>query len=189
MLAGNMNLNRKRPVGITIIAVLLLWVGLGCAIFGPYLGMVGVQYDLWHADLATVIHSDARIRTICRVLDVIDYLIYIALAVIGFGLWKLKHWARVSVISLEIIGFVGAVILPFVFHRPISKDLTGLGLSVVQTGWVVFYFTRPRVRHAFGKWNLYAPDGEWIEPPILSVRWRFGIVLLFAATVFLTALL
>lgn len=187
--AGNMNLHRKRPIGVTLIALAFLWVGIGCAVFFPFLGLTGGGYDLWHFDLARVFHSEAEIKRIAHMIDVADYVSYIAFAVIGFGLWKLKNWARISMIALEIIAFIGAVTLLFVFQKPLSESLPNLGLSLVQSGWMIWYFMRPGVRNAFGAWKRHAPDGEWIQPPTLSTRGKFGMGILFVSTVVVAALL
>jgi hypothetical protein len=59
-----------------------------------------------------------------------------------------------------------------------------VGLSVVELGWIGWYFLRPRVRYSFGAWNRYSAAGERIEPPGLSRKWKIGIGLLVPASLF-----
>lgn len=174
MLAGNMNLNRKRPVGVTLIALAFLWIGIVGALFFPILWLTGGSYDL-------TITSSASTRFVPRVLEFSLYLIYLAYAVIGFGLWKLKNWARICVLAIAVIGFLAALVIGPVFKLPTLMAISIFGMAATELGWMGWYLLRPNVQNAFGTWKRYTPDGEWIQPPILSGRGRLGAGILFTA--------
>ncbi len=130
-----------------------------------------------------MIHTKAWLNTISYVLNSVWFLLYVLYAVIGFGLWKLKNWARKSVIGIVIVGVIAAIVVSLVFVRPIILSISVIGMAVVEFGWLGWYLMRPRVRYAFGNWNRYDSAGEWIEPPGLSKLGKLGIGTLAAASV------
>lgn len=183
ILAGNMNPKRNRPIGVTLIALAFLWIGCGGTLFLPIIGLTGGMSSLWRLELGSMIHSEAWLRTISYVLNSVWFLLYVVYAVIGFGLWKLKNWARKSVLGIAIVGVIGGLVVSLVFVRPIALGISVVGMAVVEFGWLSWYLMRPRVRYAFGAWGRYSAAGEWIEPPGLSKRGKLGIGALAAASV------
>ena len=183
MLAGNMNPKRNRPIGITLIALAFLWIGCCGTLFLPIIGLTGGMSSLWRLALGSVIHSEPWLRTVSYVLNSVWFLLYVVYAVIGFGLWKLKNWARKSVLGIAIVGVTAGLVVSIVFVRPITVAISVIGIAVVEFGWLSWYLMRPRVRYAFGVWNRYSSAGEWIEPPGLSKRGKLGIGMLAATSV------
>ena len=165
----------KRPIGVTLIALAFLWIGCCGTLFLPIIGLTGEMSALWRLSFGSIIHSEAWLKTISYVLDSVWFLLYVVYAVIGFGLWKLKNWARKSVLGIAILGVIGGLIASLVFVRPIALGISVIGMAVVEFGWLGWYLMRPRIRYAFGAWNRYSSAGEWIEPPGLSTRGKLGV--------------
>ncbi len=189
ILADKMSLRQQRPIGVTLIALGFLWIGIGGALFFPLLILAGAGQDLWRHMLEPVIHSGSASKIVSRAIDITLYVIYVAYAVIGFGLWKLKNWARKSVLGVAVICLLGAVVVAFALVKPISLSIFVIGMAVLECGWIGWYLLRPRVLDAFGAWNRYTPDFEWIQPPILSKRGRLGMSAFFAAVFLVMCLL
>jgi hypothetical protein len=167
-----------------LIALAFLWIGCGGALFLPIMGLTGGLSLLWRFALGSMIHSEVWLNAISYMLSSVWFLLYAMYAVIGFGLWKLKDWARKSVLGIAIAGVIAGLIVSLVFVRPLILGISVIGLAAAQFGWVFYYFMRPRVRYAFGDWNRYSPTGEWIEPPGLSRRGKLGIGMLAATSLF-----
>jgi len=135
-------------------------------------------------DLCTWIDDSFQpwLKAISYALDCVLFLLYVAYAFIGFGLWKLRNWARKGVLGITIFGALAVLIVSLVFVKPIILGISVIGLAVIEFGWIGWYLMRPRVQYAFGAWSRYSSSGEWIEPPGLSKRGRLGIVTLAAAS-------
>jgi len=138
---------------------------------------------MWPLALGSVIHSQPWLKAISYTLNCVLFLFYIAYAVIGFGLWKLKNWSRKSVIGIAIFGAIAAVIVSLVFVRPITFGIAVIGMALVEFGWIGWYLARPRVRYAFGAWSQYGPAGVRVEPPGLTKRGKLGIGALAIASI------
>jgi hypothetical protein len=178
-----MNPTLRRPIGVTLIALGFLWIGCFGTFFLPVIGMTGGMSSLWRLALGPVIHSETWLRTLSYVLDCVWFLFYVAYAIIGFGLWQLKNWARKSVLGIAVVGVGGGLVVSLAFARPIILAISVLGILVVEFGWLSWYLMRPRVRYAFGAWNRYGSAGESIEPPGLSKRGKLGIGTLAATSI------
>lgn len=96
-----MNPSRTRPIGVTLISLAFLWIGCCGTLFLPLILLAGGMSSLWRFVLGSMIHSEAWLKAISYTLDAVWYLFYIAYAVIGYGLWKLKNWARKSLLALR----------------------------------------------------------------------------------------
>lgn len=177
-----MNPKRKRPIGVTPIAIGFLWIGCCGTLFFPIIALTDTLSAMWRLALGSTIDSQPWLKAISYLLDCVWFLLYVAYAVIGFGLWKLKNWARKSVLSISIVGAIAALIVSLIFVRPIILGVSVIGLAGVEFGWLGWYLLRPRIRHAFGAWDRYSSDGEWIAPPGLSGRGKLGIGTLAAAS-------
>ena len=144
-----MNPKRNRPIGVTLIALGFLWIGCCGTLFFPIIGLTGALSAMWPLALGSTIHSQPWLKAISYALGFVWFLIYVAYAVIGFGLWKLKNWARKSVLGISIVGAIAALIVSLIFVRPIILGVCAIGLAAVEFGWLGWYLMRPRVRHAF----------------------------------------
>lgn len=168
---ADMTNNQERPIGVTLIALGFLWNGCMGTILLLLFALAG------------------RISAINCAL----FLVCIGCALVGFGLWKLKNWARKSALGLAIFGAVVSVITSFIFDhwKAMIPTMLALGGTLVSYGWLTWYLMRPRVQFAFGTWNRLNPTGEWIAPPGLSKRGKLSIGILAGITIsaFVVALL
>lgn len=167
-----MNPSRIRPIGVTLIAVAFLWIGFGGTLLYSLVMLSGGNDLLWRWELESTIHSSALLKIFSTTLDIVLYLMYITYAIIGVGLWKLKNWARISVLCIAMIGLVGAFLVGPILRMSLLMSASIIGISAVEFGWIGWYFLRPAVQNAFGAWKRYTPDGKWIQPPLLSTRAR-----------------
>jgi hypothetical protein len=151
--------NRKRPIGVMLIALGFLWNGCIGTIFLPFALAGGIS-----------------------AIDCALFLVCVVCALVGFGLWKLKNWARKSVLGLAIFWAIASVTTSFIYWK--AMFLTMLGGTLVSVGWLAWYLMRPRVQFAFGVWNRLSPAGEWVDPPGLSKRGRLSIGILAGITFF-----
>lgn len=179
-----MDPKRERPIGVTLIALTSLWIGCCGTLFLPIIGLTGGMSFVWRHALGSVVHSEAWLHAISYALDSVWFLLYVFYAVIGFGLWRQRNWARKSVLGIAIVGVIAGVVVSLIFVRPIILGISVIGIAAVELGWLVWYLMRPRVRYAFGAWNRYSSAGDWIEPPGLSKRGKMGIGLLAPTSLF-----
>jgi hypothetical protein len=177
-----MSPKQNRPIGVTLIALAFLWIGCLGTLFLPLIGLTGVLSSVWQPALGSMIHSGAWLHAISYALNSVWFFLYLLYAFIGFGLWRLKNWARKSVLGIAIVGVTAGLVVSLVFVRPIALGISVIGMAVVEFGWLSWYLLRPRVRYAFGAWGRYSAAGEWIEPPGLSWRGKLGIGTLAATS-------
>lgn len=177
-----MTTDRKRPAGVTLIALLVLWTGCIGALVFPIIGLSGGTAFLWEQIFGRRIQSVAWMRVISFALDGLWFLLYVASAIFGFGLWKLKNWARQAMLASIVVGISAGILVSIVFVRPVFLAISALGGIVVELAWIAWYLKRPRVRHAFGAWKRYSAAGEWIEPPELTKRGKQGVGILAVAS-------
>ena len=142
---------RKRPLGVTLIALLFLWIGgFGTLVF-PLFVLAGLATKQGPSLLSSVIHSHALAVFISSLFALIWYSVYVAYLFIGIGLWRLRNWARKAVIGISIFCMVAfvAIVIPLTWKLPyvMLPMLIGMALPV---GWQIWYLQRPRVRFAFG---------------------------------------
>lgn len=187
ILACNMNSARRRPIGVTLIALMFLWIGCFGTLVFPLVELSGGASVFWSQVLGSRIQSVTWIKALSYALDCLWFSLYVIYAVIGFGLWKLKNWARQSVLAISAAGVIAGIVVSFVFVRPILLGICVLGGIAVEFGWIAWYLLRPRVRYAFGAWNRYSVTGEWIEPPGLSKRGKQGVGILAVTSIGLLA--
>ena len=160
---------RKRPVGVTILALVYLWIGCFGTVFFPFIVAFGAFTKPWDHFAGGVIHSELWLRITFYTLLSVLYLFYVAYAVIGFGLWKLRSWARTSVFVINLIGAAAGLCVAAIFVRPGILALAVLAETVPPFLWMAWYTQRPRVRFAFGAWPT-SRDGMSVteQPPGLS---------------------
>lgn len=162
---------------------MFLWIGcVGILVF-PIIELSGGTGLLWNHIFGLRAHSPAGMKAISLALDGIWFSFYVVYAVIGFGLWKLRNWARQGVLAIIAIGVTAGIVVSFVLVRPVFLAISALGGVAVEFGWIAWYLARPRVRYAFGAWNRYSAAGEWIEPPGLSKRQKRVVGILAVASV------
>src|SRR3989338_4306534 len=90
--------------------------------------------------------------TILAVLNFIGAAFSILLAILlGWGMWKLKNWARIITIVLCALGALGA--LAGVAIAAMAGQMISAGFNLVFLliyAWIIWYLLRPHVKEAFG---------------------------------------
>lgn len=121
---------RQRPDGVTLIAI---WHFIA-ALFG-LLGLCGLSIGLIAVWTSPGPQQDTLIATVALMFAALAIiLIFGAFAVVGWGLWNLKSWARMAAIVLGVVqlpGFpigtiIGALTLWYLLSDPDAKAAFGV---------------------------------------------------------------
>lgn len=189
MLANGMNSKPKRPVGITLLAGVFLWIGcLGSVLFPIFLIFFGLANDMVNDLVGGVGQSHTWLRPAVRtgayLLVLIWYLLYVAYACIGFGLWKLRNWARKAVLGLSALSaVVGLLVVPLA-GQPTPMSGAWIVSWISLWAWLAWYLMRPRVCFAFGTivpTSVGPPDSE--PPGGLSRKGKIQVATAAFATI------
>src|SRR5215471_12242698 len=142
----------NRPVGVTVIAV-LFFIAAVLAVFGGIAMMLGGGF------IATLISQSggqgsgagaglfaglgAAIGVVILVIGALYFLV-------GWGLLKLKEWARIVTIVLAGLGILGALfglVGVFTHFGAIIVFWTLVRLAICV--WMIWYLLQPQVKAAF----------------------------------------
>jgi uncharacterized membrane protein (DUF2068 family) len=160
----NDSLLRRRPTGVTILAVLFviagaftLLGGIGTLVAIPFVSNVnlndinnelqfnGQQPLLTPGEQSALAQGSGSILT---VLGAVLIPLGIASLVVAYGLFKAKSWAWVVAVVLSIIGVVVNVIsLVTANMGAMTGALVGIAINAI----VLYYLSRRNVRQYFGK--------------------------------------
>lgn len=121
----------ERPIGITILAVLLMVYG--------FLNSIGaLVMALWRMSRT---HSSVGTENSVSNIFIIPILL-IPIAILGIGLWKLKNWARILVLfGASVLVLISLISLIFGNYGEIIL----LGISTI----ILLYPLQPDVKSAF----------------------------------------
>lgn len=135
----------KRPVGVTIFAMLLMVAAI--------LSVTLATITAWDKGFRHGIPGEpAWIGVIPVVARIALGLIY---GLIGRGLWNLRRWARGVLLLYTISGVIVAVAM-LIISRIVPQmalwtpPLWGWILFAGYPGLVVYYFMKREIKHAFG---------------------------------------
>ena len=135
---------KMRPIGVTIIAILIIISGIGALVAAMYL-VINFTF-----------HSIGYPSEIIRLLISFGYILT-AFAIMNFlvarGLLKGKEWARIMTIILVIVslilGIIGIALLV------VEDDIAGISAvdvaSFIIAGVIIWYLFRTNVKAYFGK--------------------------------------
>ena len=116
--------NKQVPTGVKIISV-LYYIGAALLLIGAIVALLGGTF------LSGVFGGLVALG-----IGIFLAIIFLAFAVLSFfiakGLWKAKNWARVVVIILSCLGFLGAI------SSLLSGQMTGI-ISLILNGVVGWY--------------------------------------------------
>lgn len=139
-----------RPVGVTILAILYFLGALGC-ILGGILSMVGGGLAATLGNQAGSQGAGAAILGALGAAAGVVILILGALYVLlGWGMWKLKNWARIITIILMALGVAGALfgVVGLLAHFSVfGLVLTVFWLAIYSL--IIWYLVKPDVKAAF----------------------------------------
>jgi hypothetical protein len=142
-----------RPVGVTILAI-LDFLGAAGLIVAGILSLVG------GGSLATMIHQNAQtadaqaaggvVAFIMGALTIFCFIFAVICFLLGWGLWKLKNWARIITIIFEVIGVLFSLlglIGIFAHFNLFSLIWTLFWMAIYCL--IIWYLLKPDVKAAF----------------------------------------
>lgn len=115
-----LNVQRTRPLGITIIAII-------AAIYG----IVGIIGGILF--LGTIAMTGA----ITLILGILEL-------VLAWGLWTLQSWAFWTAVVIEVLSLINAIFT--LTQRGVAEGVLGI---VIALGILIYLFADPNVRAAF----------------------------------------
>jgi len=135
-----------RPVGVTILAI-LEFIGSGiCALLGILVivgagaGLLGSMTQGQGSGLGSLM------AVIGGALSVFCFIFAALAALLGWGLWTLKNWARIVVIALTILGALGTLLSLLNLS---SAMIVGVVIRLAINGLIIWYLLQPNVAAAF----------------------------------------
>ena len=128
---------RRRPLGVTIIAVLDIIAGV-IALLGGILGFVGI--GLAGERLPGVVDAVAGIALVLAII------FGLAALVLGWGLWTLKPWAYWATVVLQILTIADHLLGWFAHHLSTASLVADIIIPVII---VVYLLADRNVREAF----------------------------------------
>ena len=137
--------SRARPLGVTIISVLLIIAGVLELLLGglTLAGVFAVGHAITVHGHSTTAHV---VDTLGSVLGGISLVIGLVTLIFAWGLWTLKTWAFWLVVALEAFSLLRHL---FEFFRP-HPSVVGIVLGMIIPVVVLVYFLAdPNVRTAF----------------------------------------
>jgi hypothetical protein len=139
----------QRPTGVTILAV-LAFIAAGFLVLAALFSLLGgaVLSSLSSSGMGMVAGMGVA------VIAVLLLIVAVVEAAIGFGLWKLRNWARVVTIvlvGLNLLGAVFSIISPFAhIHVFFFLFLIRRLVLIAIDAWILWYLFQPHVKQAFG---------------------------------------
>jgi hypothetical protein len=161
--------NRKRPLGITLLALVFLWIGCFGTLIFPIILFTGGEADLAKIFFSKDIHSHALLLAATCVLNVVWFGLYVLYAFIGFGLWRLRKWSRKALIIITWIGIGLGFLWPMFYWR---QPLLAAAICIWMVGVCsifVWYLHRPIVLAAFGELLSITSSDQCTRP--IGERW------------------
>jgi hypothetical protein len=135
-----------RPVGVTILAI-LEFIGSGiCALLGILVivgagaGLLGSMTQGQGSGLGSLM------AVIGGALSVFCFIFAAIGALLGWGLWTLKNWARIILIVLASLGALGSLLALLNLS---SAIIVGVVIRLAINGLVIWYLLQPNVAAAF----------------------------------------
>ena len=119
----------NRPLGVTIIALLLIIGGVLGVL--EALDLLGV-WDLFGLDESTGVGIGILIVAVANLL-------------VGFGFWSLQGWAWTIAVIVTVLRLIGAVAGFFI--GGLATGIVGLVIVLI----ILWYLFRPEVKAAFGR--------------------------------------
>lgn len=142
----------NRPAGVTVIAVLeflgaavCILLGLGAMLGGGFLATImsqsGGQGSMAGAGILGALGAAVGVVL----------LVFAALyVVVGWGMLKLKGWARIISIVLAGLAILGGLLgLVSIFTHFLVIGLFWLIVRLAVAGWILWYLLQPNVSAAF----------------------------------------
>lgn len=136
-----------RPVGVSILAVLGfigagLWVLIGLAM------LVGASFvgAMFSQAQGAPAGSGGFMAMLGGAVSIVFFVFAAIAALLAWGLWTLKNWARIVVIVLQALGILFSLAALLHLSLPV---LVGLIIRVGIGGLIIWYLSKPDVAAAF----------------------------------------
>jgi len=148
-----LNSNTKRPIGVTIIAILTIIGGIALLIGGlGFISFAGILSVVSSEESSTEAANIAALGILPMILGVFMVIIGIIYLIVSYGLLKGKGWAWTITIIVTIIGIVIQIISAVSTGLLTSSLASGLAthiIGIIISGIIIFYLYRPHVRAYF----------------------------------------
>ncbi|HZR28949.1 MAG TPA: hypothetical protein VFA71_09220 [Terriglobales bacterium] len=141
-----------RPVGVTVIAILqflgaafLILAGIGFILGGGIIGsLLSQNSQLSGAGLTGIMAG------LGAVFAVVLFVFAAIAAILGWGMWQLKNWARIVTLVLAGIGIVfgGLGLLFSLLHFHVIT-IVFIGIRLAINALIIWYLLQPDVKAAF----------------------------------------
>ena len=145
----NSNTNPNRPIGVTIIAILIIIGGIALLIGGLlFMTFAGIL-----SSSETTSHSPINIAALISLpLSLGMVIIGIIYLIVSYGLLKGERWAWLITIIVTIIGLIIQVVSAIITGLISSSLETALVthiVGIIVSGIIIFYLYTPNVRAYF----------------------------------------
>lgn len=183
-----MNLEGKRPVGITLLSFVFLWIGSIGTLAFLLIALSGGMTKLLVSLVSGWFASELLTHIVSWFLAFVWFSLYVIFAITGFGLWRLKNWGRKSAFVINATGAGVSVIALPIFVRPPVLILPMIIGTVIPFALIAWYLRRPAVRRAFGGEVIAEDLRTHVNPsrPNLRKVWialaGFAAILLFVGS-------
>ncbi len=134
----------KRPVGVTILAILAIIYGVFSLLLA-LLGLLGSALLVSGVGAASIRYS-AGTLAYATISDAVLGILYLAF---GIGAFSLKRWAWTTGVVALVLDVVRQIV-GVVLHGFTASNIVGFILTIVIALVVLWYLLRPTVRAAFG---------------------------------------
>ena len=135
----------NRPVGVTILAV-LEFIGAGFCALAGILVVVGAGAGFLGSMTQGQGGMGGLMAMVGGALSVFFFVLAAIAALLGWGLWSLKNWARIAVIVLSALGAILSLLALLNFS---STIIVGVIIRLAINGVIIWYLLQPNVAAAF----------------------------------------
>lgn len=133
----------KRPVGVTILAVIAIIYG----IFSLLLALLGLLGTALLASGAGHVQYSTGTLIYATISDAVLGILYLAF---GIGAFSLKRWAWTTGVVALVLDVIRQIV-GVVIHGFSASNAVGFIITIVIAVVVLWYLFRPQVRAAFGR--------------------------------------
>lgn len=130
-----MEITRSRPVGISIIAVLLGIQGALEVVYGLLALMKAPGYVISYSSVSMVVVVSPWALIVSGILALL----------LTYGLWTLRGWAFWTVVVIELLNLIGGTIALFSYYYPGAV----LVAMVIPSVILIYFFVDRNVLSAF----------------------------------------
>jgi hypothetical protein len=145
----NSNTNTNRPLGVTIIAILIIIGGIALLIGGLlFIAFAGILSSTENSSNNSI--GIASLISIPLSLGMV--ILGIIYLVVSYGLLKGKGWAWIITIVVTIIGLIIQIISAIItglVSSSIDAALASHFIGIIISGVIIFYLYTPNVRTYF----------------------------------------